>query len=133
LAVTGRDGGTLELSLGPGGLRLLVTERPFRLDLLRQRELLCSVNARGLLVFEHLRRRRDSLADKVSSVWDKIKSLFRRDPPKDPPGEEGAAQEGLEDGDGNRSEKPPEPPTEPEDEPGAWEETFKTHTDSKPH
>ncbi|XP_027766479.1 neutral alpha-glucosidase AB-like, partial [Empidonax traillii] len=60
LAVTGRDGGTLELSLGPGGLRLLVTERPFRMDLLRERELLCSVNARGLLVFEHLRRRRDS-------------------------------------------------------------------------
>ncbi|XP_041327373.1 neutral alpha-glucosidase AB-like, partial [Pyrgilauda ruficollis] len=78
LEVTGRDEGTLELSLGPGGHRLLVTERPFRLDLLRHRELLCSVNARGLLVFEHQRRRRDSLADKVSSVWDKIKSLFRR-------------------------------------------------------
>lgn len=60
LEVTGRDEGTLELSLGPGGHRLLVTERPFRLDLLRQRELLCSVNARGLLVFEHQRRRRDS-------------------------------------------------------------------------
>lgn len=116
LEVTGRDEGTLELSLGPGGHRLLVTERPFRLDLLRQRELLCSVNARGLLVFEHQRRRRDS------------------DPPKDPPGEEGAAQEGPEDGAGApRSEKPEEPPAEPEEEPGAWEETFKTHTDSKPY
>ncbi|XP_071275704.1 neutral alpha-glucosidase AB isoform X2 [Agelaius tricolor] len=134
LEVTGRDEGTLELSLGPGGHRLLVTERPFRLDLLRHRELLCSVNARGLLVFEHQRRRRDSLADKVSSVWDKIKSLFRRDPPKDPPGEEGAAQEGPEDGTGStQSEKPTEPPAEPEEEPGAWEETFKTHTDSKPY
>uniref|UniRef100_UPI000B4C5CBC neutral alpha-glucosidase AB n=1 Tax=Lonchura striata TaxID=40157 RepID=UPI000B4C5CBC len=134
LEVTGRDEGTLELSLGPGGHRLLVTERPFRLDLLRQRELLCSVNARGLLVFEHQRRRRDSLADKVSSVWDRIKSLFRRDPPKDPPGEEGAAQEGPEDGTGStQSDKPTEPPAEPEEEPGAWEETFKTHTDSKPY
>ncbi|XP_066426444.1 neutral alpha-glucosidase AB isoform X1 [Molothrus aeneus] len=134
LEVTGRDEGTLELALGPGGHRLLVTERPFRLDLLRHRELLCSVNARGLLVFEHQRRRRDSLADKVSSVWDKIKSLFRRDPPKDPPGEEGAAQEGPEDGAGStQSEKPTEPPAEPEEEPGAWEETFKTHTDSKPY
>ncbi|RMB90532.1 hypothetical protein DUI87_33133 [Hirundo rustica rustica] len=47
LAVTGRDEGTLELSLGAGGHRLLVTERPFRLDLLRHRELLCSVNARA--------------------------------------------------------------------------------------
>ncbi|XP_039570878.1 neutral alpha-glucosidase AB [Passer montanus] len=134
LEVTGRDEGTLELSLGPGGHRLLVTERPFRLDLLRHRELLCSVNARGLLVFEHQRRRRDSLADKVSSVWDKIKSLFRRDPPKDPLGEEGAAQEGPEDGAGStQSEKPAEPPAEPEEEPGTWEETFKTHTDSKPY
>ncbi|XP_041333181.1 neutral alpha-glucosidase AB-like, partial [Pyrgilauda ruficollis] len=116
LEVTGRDEGTLELSLGPGGHRLLVTERPFRLDLLRHRELLCSVNARGLLVFEHQRRRRDS------------------DPPKDPPGEEGAAQEGPEDGAGStQSEKPAEPPAEPEEEPGTWEETFKTHTDSKPY
>ncbi|XP_064593080.1 neutral alpha-glucosidase AB isoform X1 [Zonotrichia leucophrys gambelii] len=134
LEVTARDEGALELALGPGGLRLLVTERPFRLDLLRHRELLCSVNARGLLVFEHQRRRRDSLADKVSSVWDRIKSLFRRDPPKDPPSEEGAAQEGPEDGTGGtQSEKPAEPPAEPEEEPGAWEETFKTHTDSKPY
>ncbi|XP_056365904.1 LOW QUALITY PROTEIN: neutral alpha-glucosidase AB [Oenanthe melanoleuca] len=134
LEVTAREEGTLELALGSGGHRLLVTERPFRLDLLRGRELLCSVNARGLLVFEHQRRRRDSLADKVSSVWDKIKSLFRRDPPKDPPGEEGAAQEGPEDGTGStQSEKPPQPPAEPEEEPGAWEETFKTHTDSKPY
>ncbi|XP_032939455.1 neutral alpha-glucosidase AB isoform X2 [Catharus ustulatus] len=116
LEVTGRDEGTLELSLGPGGHRLLVTERPFRLDLLRQRELLCSVNARGLLVFEHQRRRRDS------------------DPPKDPPGEEGAAQEGPEDGAGStQSDKPAESAAEPEEEPGMWEETFKTHTDSKPY
>uniref|UniRef100_A0A8D2QS26 Glucosidase II alpha subunit n=1 Tax=Zosterops lateralis melanops TaxID=1220523 RepID=A0A8D2QS26_ZOSLA len=89
LEVTGRDEGTLELSLGTGGHRLLVTERPFRLDLLRHRELLCSVNARGLLVFEHQRR-------------------FV--PPQ-----------------------PADPPAEPEEEPGAWEETFKTHTDSKPY
>ncbi|RLV63727.1 hypothetical protein DV515_00017975, partial [Chloebia gouldiae] len=122
LEVTGRDEGTLELSLGPGGHRLLVTERPFRLDLLRQRELLCSVNARGLLVFEHQRRRRDSTPDS------------HRDPPKDPPGDEGVAQEGPEDGAGStQSDKPAEPSAEPEEEPGAWEETFKTHTDSKPY
>lgn len=60
LAVTGRDEGSLELSLGPAGHRLLVTEKPFRMDLLQGRELLCSVNARGLLFFEHLRQRRDS-------------------------------------------------------------------------
>ncbi|XP_054664277.1 neutral alpha-glucosidase AB isoform X1 [Grus americana] len=143
LAVTGRDEGSLELSLGPAGHRLLVTEKPFRMDLLQGRELLCSVNARGLLFFEHLRRRRDSFSDKVSSsvgsLWDKIKTLFHRDTPREPTAEEGAAVEeqeeaagGTEDP-GNQSEKPTEAAAEVAEEPGSWEETFKTHTDTKPN
>ncbi|KAM6032633.1 LOW QUALITY PROTEIN: neutral alpha-glucosidase AB [Chlamydotis macqueenii] len=139
LAVTARDEGSLELALGPAGHRLLVTEKPFRMDLLQGRELLCSVNARGLLFFEHLRRRRDSFSDKVSSsvgsLWDGIKSLFRRDPPGEPAAEEGAAAEGQE-GAAAATGDPlsgGEEPAEPADEPGSWEETFKTHTDSKPN
>ncbi|XP_072737067.1 neutral alpha-glucosidase AB isoform X1 [Ciconia boyciana] len=143
LAVTGRDEGSLELSLGPTGHRLLVTEKPFRMDLLQGRELLCSVNARGLLFFEHLRRRRDSFSDKVSSsvgsLWDKIKTLFHRDTPKEATAEEGAAAEaqeeaaaGTEDA-SNQSEKPTEATAEAAEEPGSWEETFKTHTDTKPN
>ncbi|GAB0201999.1 neutral alpha-glucosidase AB [Grus japonensis] len=125
LAVTGRDEGSLELSLGPAGHRLLVTEKPFRMDLLQGRELLCSVNARGLLFFEHLRRRRDS------------------DTPREPTAEEGAAVEGQEEAaggmedPGNQSEKlapqPTEAAAEVAEEPGSWEETFKTHTDTKPN
>uniref|UniRef100_A0A672URV7 Glucosidase II alpha subunit n=1 Tax=Strigops habroptila TaxID=2489341 RepID=A0A672URV7_STRHB len=95
LAVTGRDEGSLELSLGPAGHRLLVTEKPFRMDLLQGRELLCSVNARGLLFFEHLRQ------------------------------QEGAAAEGQEEAAGGTEEAA--------EEPGSWEETFKTHTDTKPN
>ncbi|XP_014818112.1 PREDICTED: neutral alpha-glucosidase AB, partial [Calidris pugnax] len=114
LEVTGRDEGSLELSLGPGGHRILVTEKPFRLDLLRGRELLCSVNARGLLFFEHLRPRRDS------------------DPPKDDtPSPDVGQEEGAGGTEDNQGEKPPETP--PEEEPGSWEETFKTHTDTKPN
>ncbi|XP_061200430.1 neutral alpha-glucosidase AB [Neopsephotus bourkii] len=141
LAVTGRDEGSLELSLGPAGHRLLVTEKPFRMDLLRGRELLCSINARGLLFFEHLRQRRDSFSDKLSSsvgsLWDKIKTLFHRDTPREPTAEEGAAAEGQEEAAGgteeagDQSEKPPE--AETAEEPGTWEETFKTHTDTKPN
>uniref|UniRef100_A0A8B9MWW5 Neutral alpha-glucosidase AB n=1 Tax=Accipiter nisus TaxID=211598 RepID=A0A8B9MWW5_9AVES len=121
LAVTGRDEGSLELSLGPAGHRLLVTEKPFRMDLLQGRELLCSVNARGLLFFEHLRQRRDS------------------DTPREPTAEEGGAAEGQEETTGrtedagNQSEKPTEAPAEAVEEPGSWEETFKTHTDTKPN
>ncbi|KAM6188551.1 LOW QUALITY PROTEIN: neutral alpha-glucosidase AB [Sarcoramphus papa] len=143
LAVTGRDEGSLELSLGPAGHRLLVTEKPFRMDLLQGRELLCSVNARGLLFFEHLRRRRDSFSDKVSSsvgsLWDKIKTLFHRDTPREPTAEEGATAEGQEDAAGgtedagDQSEQPTEAPADAAEEPGSWEETFKTHTDTKPN
>ncbi|XP_033927555.1 neutral alpha-glucosidase AB isoform X2 [Melopsittacus undulatus] len=121
LAVSGRDEGSLELSLGPAGHRLLVTGKPFRMDLLQGRELLCSINARGLLFFEHLRQRRDS------------------DTPKEPTAEEGAAAEGQEEGvagteeAGDQSEKPTEATAEAAEEPGAWEETFKTHTDTKPN
>ncbi|XP_030357420.1 neutral alpha-glucosidase AB isoform X1 [Strigops habroptila] len=143
LAVTGRDEGSLELSLGPAGHRLLVTEKPFRMDLLQGRELLCSVNARGLLFFEHLRQRRDSFSDKLSSsvgsLWDKIKTLFHRDTPREPTAEEGAAAEGQEEAAGgteeagDQSEKPTEAAAEAAEEPGSWEETFKTHTDTKPN
>uniref|UniRef100_A0A8B9G4A4 Neutral alpha-glucosidase AB n=1 Tax=Amazona collaria TaxID=241587 RepID=A0A8B9G4A4_9PSIT len=121
LAVTGRDEGSLELSLGPAGHRLLVTEKPFRMDLLQGRELLCSVNARGLLFFEHLRQRRDS------------------DTPREPTAEEGAAAEGQDEAAGgaeeagDQSEKPTETTAEAAEEPGSWEETFKTHTDTKPN
>uniref|UniRef100_A0A8C3CCD9 Glucosidase II alpha subunit n=1 Tax=Cairina moschata TaxID=8855 RepID=A0A8C3CCD9_CAIMO len=116
LTVTGREEGSLELALGPGGHRLLLTAKPFRMDLLRGRRLLASINARGLLVFEPLRPRPGS------------------DPPKEP-AEEEAAAEGQEGGEGtentdSQSEKPTEEATE---EPGSWEETFKTHTDSKPN
>ncbi|MEE6526884.1 hypothetical protein FKM82_027822, partial [Ascaphus truei] len=59
LQVTGQDDNTLELSLGGIGHKLLVTGTPFRLDILSGRDLVLSVNSRGLLHFEHLRLRKD--------------------------------------------------------------------------
>ncbi|KAM9251658.1 neutral alpha-glucosidase AB [Cariama cristata] len=122
LAVTGRDEGSLELSLGPAGHRLLVTEKPFRMDLLQGRELLCSVNARGLLFFEHLRRRRDSDTATETTTEEGAAAAEGQ--------EEGAG--GTEDA-GNQNEKPTEATAEAAEEPGSWEETFKTHTDTKPN
>lgn len=58
--MSGRDENSVEVALGASGHQLIVTAKPFRLDLLQGRELLLSVNSRGLLVFEHLRRRQDS-------------------------------------------------------------------------
>lgn len=56
----GRDDNSVELSLGEGTHKLILTAKPFRMDLLEGRELILSVNSRGLLVFEHLRLKKDS-------------------------------------------------------------------------
>ncbi|XP_063002384.1 neutral alpha-glucosidase AB isoform X1 [Elgaria multicarinata webbii] len=146
LSVTGRDGNSVELSLGDRGHKLILTAKPFRMDLLEGRDLVLSVNSRGLLVFEHLRQRKDSFSEKVSStvvsIWDRIKNLFSREPPKEAlPEGEGAAeapdaalseeQESTEKSE--QFEEAPKAAGEAEEDPGAWEETFKTHTDSKPN
>uniref|UniRef100_A0A2K6UFX6 Glucosidase II alpha subunit n=1 Tax=Saimiri boliviensis boliviensis TaxID=39432 RepID=A0A2K6UFX6_SAIBB len=134
LSVSGRDDNSVELTMAEGPYKIILTARPFRLDLLEDRSLLLSVNARGLLHFEHQRAPRVSFSDKVSltlgSIWDKIKNLFSRQGSKDPAEGDGAQpEETSPDGD-----KPEETQGKAEkDEPGAWEETFKTHTDSKPY
>ncbi|XP_044304563.1 neutral alpha-glucosidase AB isoform X4 [Varanus komodoensis] len=124
LSVTGRDENSVELSLGDGGHKLILTAKPFRMDLLEGRELVLSVNSRGLLVFEHLRQRKDA------------------EPPKEAASEgEGAAESSdasltVDQELAEKSEQPEEaskPASEAEEEPGAWEETFKTQTDSKPN
>ncbi|XP_035118879.1 neutral alpha-glucosidase AB isoform X5 [Callithrix jacchus] len=134
LSVSGRDDNSVELTMAEGPYKIILTARPFRLDLLEDRSLLLSVNARGLLHFEHQRAPRVSFSDKVSltlgSIWDKIKNLFSRQGSKDPAEGDGAQpEETSQDGD-----KPEETQGKAEkDEPGAWEETFKTHSDSKPY
>ncbi|KAG8146852.1 putative Neutral alpha-glucosidase AB-like protein, partial [Naja naja] len=60
LSVTGRDENSVELSLEDGSHKVILTAKPFRMDLLAGRDLVLSVNSRGLLVFEHLRQRKDS-------------------------------------------------------------------------
>uniref|UniRef100_A0A8C7J3W3 Neutral alpha-glucosidase AB n=1 Tax=Oncorhynchus kisutch TaxID=8019 RepID=A0A8C7J3W3_ONCKI len=75
LSLLSRDENGVVLSLGADSQRLIVSAKPFRLDIMEGREVLLSLNSRGLLAFEHLRI--------------------------------------LED--------------------GMWEETFKSHTDSKPN
>uniref|UniRef100_A0A2R9CR06 Neutral alpha-glucosidase AB n=1 Tax=Pan paniscus TaxID=9597 RepID=A0A2R9CR06_PANPA len=134
LSVSGRDENSVELTMAEGPYKIILTARPFRLDLLEDRSLLLSVNARGLLEFEHQRAPRVSFSDKVNltlgSIWDKIKNLFSRQGSKDPAEGDGAQpEETPRDGD-----KPEETQGKAEkDEPGAWEETFKTHSDSKPY
>ena len=60
LSVSGRDDNSVELTMAEGPYKIILTARPFRLDLLEDRSLLLSVNARGLLGFEHQRAPRVS-------------------------------------------------------------------------
>uniref|UniRef100_A0A8C1YV46 Neutral alpha-glucosidase AB n=1 Tax=Cyprinus carpio TaxID=7962 RepID=A0A8C1YV46_CYPCA len=81
LSVLSKDDNGVVLSLGAENQRLIVSARPFRLDIMEGPEVLLSLNSRGLLAFEHLRLHKD---------------------------------------------------TEKEED-GLWEETFKSHTDTKPN
>ena len=55
LSVSGRDDNSVELTVAEGPYKIILTAQPFRLDLLEDRSLLLSVNARGLMAFEHQR------------------------------------------------------------------------------
>lgn len=60
LSVSGQDDNSVEVTVAEGPYKIILTARPFRLDLLEDRSLLLSVNARGLLNFEHQRAPRVS-------------------------------------------------------------------------
>uniref|UniRef100_A0A4W6F6N1 Glucosidase II alpha subunit n=1 Tax=Lates calcarifer TaxID=8187 RepID=A0A4W6F6N1_LATCA len=82
LSLLSQDENGVVLSLGAESQRVIVSARPFRLDIMEGREVLMSLNSRGLLAFEHLRMPKEE-EEKVEDVM--------------------------------------------------WEETFKSHSDSKPN
>ncbi|XP_029470724.1 neutral alpha-glucosidase AB isoform X2 [Rhinatrema bivittatum] len=125
LTVTGRDGNSVDLSLGSTHHKLIVTAKPFRMDLLSGCDLVLSVNSRELLMFEHIRQRKDSGEEKEVVTTESAKEEEEDSAPAD----QDTVEEGQQADD---SEKEKEK-TQDEEEPGMWEETFKTHTDSKPN
>ncbi|XP_016094469.1 neutral alpha-glucosidase AB-like [Sinocyclocheilus grahami] len=80
LSVVSQDENSLVLSLGGKDQRLIVSAQPFRLDIVEGPQVLVSLNSRGLLAFEHLRARKDTISHKISStvgsMWDSLKSIF---------------------------------------------------------
>ncbi|KAM4733137.1 neutral alpha-glucosidase AB isoform 3-T3 [Anableps anableps] len=107
LSLLSQDENGVVLSLGPESQRVIVSARPFRLDIVEGRDVLMSLNSRGLLGFEHLRMRKDT---------------SQADP-------EAENKEGTDPS--NQAETTKEEEEKVED--GMWEETFKSHTDSKPN
>lgn len=85
-----------DITVTAGGNKAVVHTSPFRIDFYQGETLTTSVNSRGLMNFEHLRKK----------------------PEPQPEQENGEDDENKVD--------------PPEDDPGAWEENFKGHHDSKP-
>uniref|UniRef100_A0AAQ5XVT5 Glycoside hydrolase family 31 N-terminal domain-containing protein n=1 Tax=Amphiprion ocellaris TaxID=80972 RepID=A0AAQ5XVT5_AMPOC len=79
LSLLSQDENGVVLSLGSESQRVIISARPFRLDIMEGSDVLMSLNSRGLLTFEHLRMQEEKVED------------------------------------------------------GMWEETFKSHSDSKPN
>uniref|UniRef100_A0A665XF44 Neutral alpha-glucosidase AB n=1 Tax=Echeneis naucrates TaxID=173247 RepID=A0A665XF44_ECHNA len=135
LSLLSQDENGVVLSLGAESQRVIVSARPFRLDIMEGREVLMSLNSRGLLAFEHLRMRKDTTSplfflfffffQSTFSLWIisvfcsflsiVSDSLFCPSPyhPSFSYKAENVDEEKVED--------------------GMWEETFKSHTDSKPN
>ncbi|XP_073695505.1 neutral alpha-glucosidase AB isoform X1 [Garra rufa] len=128
LSVVAQDENSLVLSLGGRDQRLIVSAQPFRLDIVEGRQVLMSLNSRGLLAFEHLRARKDTISHKISStvgsMWDSLKSMFSSKSESEQATEQENEEQQTEE---DRQIK------EEEDKPGMWEETFKSHTDTKPN
>ncbi|XP_076148441.1 neutral alpha-glucosidase AB isoform X1 [Alosa pseudoharengus] len=113
MSLLSQDDNGVVLSLGvQRQQRLIVSARPFRLDIVEGPEVLMSLNSRGLLAFEHLRMRKDTQANPEGG-----------EAKEDADGEEQQveAKETAEEG------------VKEEEIDGMWEETFKSHTDSKPN
>lgn len=60
MSILSQDENGVVLSLGVESQRVILSARPFRLDIVEGREVLMSLNSRGLLAFEHLRIRKDT-------------------------------------------------------------------------
>ncbi|XP_057707085.1 neutral alpha-glucosidase AB isoform X1 [Corythoichthys intestinalis] len=121
LSLLSQDENGVVLSLGAESQRVIVSARPFRLDIMEGRDVLLSLNSRGLLAFEHLRLRKDTfsylITSKFASVWNNVKGVFSRQ-----------ADQEAEDSDPEN-----EAILEEKDEDGMWDEMFKSFSDSKPN
>ncbi|XP_054648426.1 neutral alpha-glucosidase AB isoform X2 [Dunckerocampus dactyliophorus] len=123
LSLLSRDENGVVLSLGAESQRVIVSAQPFRLDIMEGRDVLMSLNSRGLLAFEHLRIRKDTfsylITSAFASVWNIVQSVFSRQADGEP-----------EDANLDNEE---EAVVSEKDEEGMWEEMFKSFSDSKPN
>ncbi|XP_041930988.1 neutral alpha-glucosidase AB isoform X1 [Alosa sapidissima] len=113
MSLLSQDDNGVVLSLGvQRQQRLIVSARPFRLDIVEGPEVLMSLNSRGLLAFEHLRMRKDTQANPEGGEAKEEADGEEQQVEAKETAEEGVKEEEMD---------------------GMWEETFKSHTDGKPN
>uniref|UniRef100_A0A8C4GNN5 Glucosidase II alpha subunit b n=1 Tax=Dicentrarchus labrax TaxID=13489 RepID=A0A8C4GNN5_DICLA len=70
LSLLSQDENGVVLSLGAESQRVIVSARPFRLDIMEGRDVLMSLNSRGLLAFEHLRMPKEEEEKVEDGMWE---------------------------------------------------------------
>uniref|UniRef100_A0A8W8IBF8 Neutral alpha-glucosidase AB n=1 Tax=Magallana gigas TaxID=29159 RepID=A0A8W8IBF8_MAGGI len=106
------DKGAGSITLGLEDNKIVVSYSPFRIDFIAGEEPVVSINAQGLLKFEHFRKKPEAQPEEQA--------------PANPiEGEEKKEEEGEK----KEEEKKPDN----EEEPGLWEETYKSFHDPKPN
>lgn len=102
---------SVSFTFGDNG-RAILSAKPFRLDVFDKDQLVISVNARGLLNFEHQRTKKSNEPVEAEAV---------------------GSAEPIEGAEAKVEETAPVEEKPEEDESGMWEETWKSHVDSKPY
>ncbi|ESO08740.1 hypothetical protein HELRODRAFT_74366 [Helobdella robusta] len=110
--IIGRDSGKMTLSTANNNNKVIIYFDPFQVNLLVDEKLVTSINSRGLLKVEHLRKRKIS-----SSSTEAAENNNNNNDNENK----------NDDDDDNDDEN-----DDDDDAPDMWEETFKTHTDTKP-
>ncbi|KAJ8308812.1 hypothetical protein KUTeg_013686 [Tegillarca granosa] len=105
------------ITIGLDQNKAVISSRPFRIDFFTDDEPVVSINAQGLLKFEHYRTKQEAPAEPAKE--------------ENQDGDEHKDGENPEEGEKKEEEKPEE--QKKEEEPGLWEETYKSFHDSKPH
>lgn len=134
-----------KIILTAGTNKAVIHAKPFTIEFFRNDILFVTANAKGLLRYEHLRRRRAQEYTYFSlfsfilhapswfgydvSIWENV--FYSRANPENPenqenPDIEARAANAADDGEVRLND-------EADDQPGAWEEEFKSHHDSKPN
>ncbi|XP_013399270.1 neutral alpha-glucosidase AB isoform X2 [Lingula anatina] len=120
IEISHKDGGSISLAFQSN--KIVLQSKPFRIDFVASEHPVVSLNANGLLKFEHLRLKTVTQEEKKEG-----------DEKQEGENQEGQGAEERPEGQEQAAEEEKEPEAKEPEEPDMWEESFKGHSDSKPN